>query len=218
MSHGTAPRVRGSFLTRLAVLVAGLWIFALGIVMTLEADLGLSPWDVLHQGIQRNSPLSFGAASVLVGIGLLGVTTLLGVRPGLGTVLNAVLIGLFIDLQIALDLVPSAEGESLGVQLALDAAGVAFVGIATALYIGAWMGAGPRDSLMLALVLRLGWRVGVARTVIELGALAAGLVLGGTVGVGTLVFAFGIGPACEAAFWLLRRSPLVAPRALAAAA
>jgi uncharacterized protein len=202
--------VRGTFLARLFVLLVGLWIFALGIVMTLEADLGLSPWDVLHQGIQRNSPLSFGVASVLVGIGLLVVTVLLGVRPGLGTVLNALLIGLFIDLQIALDLVPSAEGEPLALQLALDAAGVALVGVATALYIGAAMGAGPRDSLMLALVQRLGWRVGVARTVIELGALAAGLVLGGTVGVGTLVFAFGIGPACEAAFWLLRRSPLVA--------
>jgi uncharacterized membrane protein YczE len=218
VSHGAAPRLRGTFLTRLAVLVAGLWIFALGIVMTLEAHLGLSPWDVLHQGIERNSPLSFGVASVLVGIALLVVTTLLGVRPGLGTVLNAVLIGLFIDLQVALDLVPSAADEPLVLRLMLDAGGVALVGIATALYIGAAMGAGPRDSLMLALVERLGWRVGVARTVIELGALAAGLVLGGTFGVGTLVFAFGIGAACEAAFWLLRHSPLVAPRALPAPA
>jgi len=191
--------------------VVGLWIFALGIVMTLEADLGLSPWDMLHQGIQFNSPLSFGVASVLVGIALLVVTGLLGVRPGLGTILNAVLIGLFIDLQVALDLVPSAAGEPFLVRLALDATGVAFVGIATALYIGAALGAGPRDSLMLAFVERFGWRVGVARTVIELAALAGGLALGGSVGVGTVVFAFGIGPACEAAFWVLRHSPLAAP-------
>jgi len=178
--------------------------------MTLRSDLGLGPWDVLHQGLADHTPLSFGVAGIAVGVGVLAAAMALGgVAVGVGTVLNAVLIGVFVDALIALDVVPYAEG--LVARLTLDVAGVLCVGIGTAVYIGAAMGAGPRDSFMLAVARRLGWRIGAARTAIELAALGGGAALGGTVGVGTLVFALGIGPAVEVAFRLLDRSPLALP-------
>jgi uncharacterized membrane protein YczE len=199
----------GGRAARLVALQVGLVLFALGIVMTLRADLGLGPWDVLHQGLADHSPLSFGVAGIVVGVGVLGAALWLGgVSVGLGTVLNAVLIGVFVDVLIALDVVP--RPDALAARALLDVGGVIAVGVGTAVYIGAAMGAGPRDSFMLAVARRFGLRVGVARTLIELSALACGAALGGTVGVGTLVFALGIGPAVETSFRLLDRSPLAA--------
>lgn len=191
----------------MVALQLGLLLFALGIVMTLRSDLGLGPWDVLHQGLADHSPLSFGVAGIVVGVAVLAAATALGgVRIGVGTLLNAVLIGAFIDLLIAVDVVPDPTG--LLSRLGLDVGGVLVIGVGTAIYIGAGMGAGPRDSFMLAVVHRFGLRVGVARTAVEVFALAGGAALGGTVGVGTLIFALGIGPAVEASFRILGRSPL----------
>jgi uncharacterized membrane protein YczE len=148
-------------------------------------------------------------AGIVVGVGVLGAALWLGgVSVGVGTLLNAVLIGVFVDVLIALDVVP--RPDALAARALLDVGGVVAVGVGTAVYIGAAMGAGPRDSFMLAVARRFGLRVGVARTLIELSALAGGAALGGTVGVGTLVFALGIGPAVEASFRLLDRSPLAA--------
>jgi uncharacterized membrane protein YczE len=210
MAHGQPPALRGGRGVRLTAVVAGLLLFALGIVMTLRSDVGLGPWDVLHQGVADHSPLSFGTAGIVVGVGVLAAALALGgVHLGVGTVLNAVLIGAFVDLIILADVVP--EPDALASRLALDVAGVATIGIGTALYIGANMGTGPRDSLMLAVGRRLGVRVSLARTAVELGALAAGAALGGTVGVGTLIFALGVGPAVELAFRVLGRSPLTRP-------
>jgi uncharacterized membrane protein YczE len=207
--HAEPPVLRGGRGVRLAAIVVGLLLFALGIVMTLRAHVGLGPWDVLHQGLADHTPLSFGVAGIAVGVVVLAAAVALGdVVLGLGTVLNAVLIGLFIDGLLLLDVVP--QPEALPARLGLDVAGVLVVGLGTAVYIGGAMGAGPRDSFMLAVARRLGLRVGTARTLIELGALACGAALGGTVGVGTLVFALGVGPAVELAFHLLGRSPLTA--------
>lgn len=202
--------VLGGLTFRLAVLQVGLLLFALGIVMTLRSTLGLGPWDVLHQGVADHSPLSFGVAGIVVGVGVLAAAVALGgVALGLGTLLNAVLVGAYVDLLIVIDVVPAPE--TLVARLALDVGGVLAIGAGTAVYIGAAMGAGPRDSFMLAVSRRFGLRVGVARTLIELAALAGGAALGGTVGVGTLIFALGIGPAVEGSFRLLDRSPLAAP-------
>jgi uncharacterized membrane protein YczE len=205
------PELRGGFLPRLAGLVLGLFLCACGIVCFLESELGLPPWDVLHQGLAEQTGLSFGAANLVVSVAVLALVWALRARIGLGTLLNALLIGTFV---IALTAVPAVEALShagLPARVALLPLALAFFGAGSALYICASMGAGPRDSLMLVASARLRVRIGVARTVIELAALLSGFALGGTVGVGTLVFALGIGPTVELSFGLLARTPLALP-------
>jgi uncharacterized protein len=210
------PRVRGGIVARLASLVFGLFVFALAIVLLLESKLGLSPWDVLNQGIARHSPLSFGAANVAVGLAILLLAWALGGAPGLGTVANAVLVGTFIQLLTSIDAVADLASQPLHVRIGLLVAGIGLVGPATAFYIGADFGAGPRDTLMLVGARRTGRRVGVVRATIEASALVAGIVLGGTFGAGTIAFALLVGPAVETSFALLARSPLAAEQPVAA--
>jgi uncharacterized protein len=207
----TPPRVRGALAARLVALFAGLFLFALAVVCQLEAKLGLSPWDTLHQGVAKHSPLSFGVANICVGAAVLGVAWALGAKIGVGTVANAVFVGAFI---VALTEIPQVDGlsdDSLGVRIGLLAVAMPLFGIGSALYLGAWLGAGPRDSLMVVIGRRTGIRLGVVRAGIELCALAAGFALGGTIGVGTLVFALGIGPALEGGFWVLQQSRFGSP-------
>jgi uncharacterized membrane protein YczE len=203
------PALRGGVAVRLGSLALGLFVFACGIVGLLEARLGLAPWDVLHQGIAHHSPLSFGVASIAVGIVVLAVAWLLGAKVGLGTVANATVVGACIQLLTSLDAVADLSSEPLLVRIAIFAVGMVCFGVGSALYIGAAMGAGPRDSLMLVLSRRSRVRIGIARATVELAALASGFALGGKVGVGTLAFALLIGPAVELSFWLLDHSPLV---------
>jgi uncharacterized membrane protein YczE len=181
-----------------------LWLFAAGIVLALRSELGVSPWDVFHDGIRQVTPLTFGAATIFVGVILVGVAALLGVRPGPGTLANMVLIGVFVDLLLSSGILAGLEALGFAVRFSVLVSGVLVVALGTALYIGARLGAGPRDSLMLAISARTGWRVGVIRALIELTVLGAGLLLGGAAGIGTILFAFGIGPAVEVAFRLLR--------------
>lgn len=183
----------------------------MGIVALLESRLGLSPWDVLHQGIARHSPLSFGEANIAVGVVVVAAAAALGARIGVGTVANAVLVGTFVDLQLRLDWVRQLAHGPLAGRIGLLGLGISVIGVGTALYIGAAMGAGPRDSLMLALSRRTGVRVGAVRAAIELAALGGGFALGGIVGVGTLAFALLVGPAVEASFFALERSPFGRP-------
>jgi uncharacterized membrane protein YczE len=202
------PLIRGSVLTRSVSLVFGLFLFALGIVMLLESGLGLSPWDVLAQGISDKTSLSFGTANIAIAVLVLVVAWALGARIGPGTVANAVLIGLFVDWLIAIDTIDALSDTTLAIRIVLMLAGILIIGIGTGFYVGAGMGAGPRDSLMLVTSRRSGARIGVTRATIEIGVTALGFALGGTVGIGTLAFAFGIGPAVELSFWLLERSPI----------
>ena len=202
------PSLRGGILTRAVSLVFGLFLCALGIVAFLEAELGLPPWDVLHQGVADRTPLSFGAANVLVSLAVLAAAWRLGARLGPGTVANAVLIGTFVQLLGYVDWITSLSDAGLGVRAPLVATGVALFGVGSAFYISPLLGAGPRDSLMLVGSERTRARVGVVRTLLEASALAAGVVLGGTVGIGTLAFVLLIGPAVEGSFWLLARSGL----------
>ena len=202
------PRVRGGVAARLATLVLGLFVFAAAIVAQLESRLGLSPWDTLHQGIAKHTPLSFGAANICVSAVVVTVAWLLKARIGVGTIANAVLVGAFIQALTAIGPVDRLSEDSLGVRIGLLAATMPLIGIGSALYLGAWLGAGPRDSLMVVGGERTGLRLGIVRVALELAVLAGGFALGGTVGVGTVVFALGVGPALEAGFWLLRRSPL----------
>lgn len=212
------PILHGGFALRLSFLVLGLFLCALGVVLFLESELGLPPWDVLHQGVSEQAGISFGAANLLVSVVVLALAWRLRARIGLGTLLNALLIGSFVLVLTPIDAVDALSGSSLAVRIALVPLALACFGAGSAFYICAAMGAGPRDSLMLVTSRGLGIRIGVARTAIELAVLVAGFLLGGTLGLGTVVFALGIGPAVEASFRLLARTPLADPAVASTAA
>jgi len=212
-----APILHGGFVPRFAWLVFGLFLCALGVVLFLESELGLPPWDVLHQGLAEQLGISFGVANLVVSALVLALAWALGARIGLGTVMNASLIGLFVIALLALEPVTSLSDQGLAARIALVVVALPCFGAGSAFYIAASMGAGPRDSLMLVASRRLGIRIGAARTGIELAALVGGFALGGTAGTGTAVFALGIGPAVELAFWVLQRTPLAGPAVASAA-
>jgi uncharacterized membrane protein YczE len=212
------PSLRGGLGARYLGLVFGLFLCAAGIVALLESRLGLSPWDVLHQGLAKHTPLSFGAANIVVGVAVLGLSVLLGARIGPGTVANAILIGAFIELLLRVPAVQDLSGTGLGARIALLLAGIALMAVGSAFYLGAALGAGPRDSLMIVLALRSRRRIGIVRTLLESSAVVAGALMGGTVGIGTIAFALLIGPALEASMWLLSRSGLALPEVASPAA
>jgi uncharacterized membrane protein YczE len=162
---------------------------------------------VLNQGIAKHTPLSFGMANVAVALVVLCIAWSLGGKPGIGTVANAVGVGSFIQLLTAFDAVTNLQHQPLGVRIPMLLVGIALIGPASAFYIGANYGAGPRDTLMLVGARRTRFRVAVVRASLEVCALAVGIVLGGTFGIGTVLFALGVGPAVEASFWLLERTP-----------
>ena len=197
-------RRSGAAARRWARLLLGLWLFAVGTFMTLESGLGLSPWDVLNDGLRRRTPLSFGSAVILVGVVLVVVTTAAGLRPGPGTITNMLLIGAFIDVLLALGITSGASTWPYWAKVVLTIAGIILVGLGTALYIGAGLGAGPRDGLMVLVATRARMRVGVARALVEGTAFLAGALLGGSVGPGTVLFALGIGPAVDVWFRVFR--------------
>jgi len=202
------PTVRGGPAVRWLSLLVGLLLFAIGIVMLLESRLGLSPWDVLNQGIARHTPLSFGIANTVAAIVVLALAWRLGAVIGPGTVANAVLIGVFVDLLIRSRAFAGIHGAGVVERVLALAGGILMIGVASALYIGGALGAGPRDSLMLVLSRHTGGRIGIVRTVLESSVTVTGFALGGTLGVGTFAFALGVGPAIEGSFWLLAHSPL----------
>jgi uncharacterized membrane protein YczE len=178
---------------RLPRLLLGLVLCGLGIAVMVAGDLGLGPWDVLHQGISTRTGIPIGTVNILVGLAVLTLWLPLRERPGLGTILNAVVIGVVIDLTLLVLATPDA----LAGRLALTLAGPVLFGVGSGFYIGAGLGPGPRDGVMTGLA-RRGWRVGSVRAGLELTVLLAGWLLGGTVGLGTVVFALGIGPIVHA--------------------
>ena len=170
-------------------LMAGLVGFGIGLALLVRAKLGLDPWDVLNQGIARHLGIQIGWVVDIVGALVMLAWIPLHQRPGVGTLINIIVIGLVVNL--TLDLVPSPRG--LLARIAMLAMGIFLNGISTGCYIGAGLGPGPRDGLMTGLAAR-GHSVRVVRTAIELSVLAAGFFLGGTVGVGTVAYALCIGP------------------------
>jgi uncharacterized protein len=180
---------------QLARLLPGLWIFGTGEACLIHARLGNSPWTVLAQGVSRHTPLSIGNATIVISLAVMLLWIPLRQRPGMGTVLNAVGIGLAIDVMLPLLPGPGGVGE----RLAFVFGGIALVGIGSGLYLTARLGPGPRDGLMTGLHFRTGRSLRQLRGLIEGGALVAGFLLGGRVGVGTVAFAVLIGPAVQAA-------------------
>ena len=175
---------------RLAQLYLGLLLYGLSMAVLVQSSLGVMPWDVLHQGLAQQLGGSLGQVTIAVGVLVLLGWIPLRERPGLGTVSNVVVIGLAVDAALAVVAAPSA----LPVQLAFVVAGVALNAVATAAYIGVRLGAGPRDGLMTGLVRRTGGSVRLVRTSIEVAVVAVGWLLGGTLGVATVLYALAIGP------------------------
>jgi uncharacterized membrane protein YczE len=175
---------------RLAQLYAGLALYGAGIALQVRAGLGLDPWDVFHEGVADRTGLSFGTVLGLTGALVMLAWIPLRQRPGLGTVSNVVVIAVSVDAMLAV--LPEAGSSAVG--LAMLLAGVALGGVASGAYIGAGLGPGPRDGLMTGLVGRTGGSIRLVRTSLELTVLAAGAALGGTVGLGTVVYALSIGP------------------------
>jgi uncharacterized protein len=206
-----APRLRGSLAVRLVALFGGLLLFGLAIVFMLESRLGLPPWDVLHFGIAKHTPMSLGVSGIVLGLVIVAFTWLEGTTPGFGTIANAVVIGASIDVLRSFGAIDGLSESVLGVRIALLAAGVLLFGIGSAFYIGAGMGAGPRDSLMMVLSRRTGKRIGLVRGAMEITVLLSGLALGGIAGIGTLTLALLVGPVVELAFWLLVKLGLAVP-------
>jgi len=197
-----------SIAARLPGLLAGLLLFGASIAVMAQAGLGLGPWEAFHQGISRQTGLALGTVSILVGIPVLILWWPIGVRPGIGTLLNLLLVGTATNL--VLPLLPAPGGWIA--RLAMMLAGVAGIGIASGIYLAADLGAGPRDGLMTGLHHRFGWPIFAVRTAMEVGVLIAGWLLGGTVGLGTLVFAVGIGPIVQWALGIFDRTGAVLRR------
>ncbi|MFI5525437.1 YitT family protein [Streptomyces platensis] len=189
---------RGLLVRRLVQLYTGLTLYGVSMGLMLRAELGLEPWSVLNQGISRHTGLTIGTVTIVSGALILLLWIPLRQRPGLGTVSNVVILGLVMDATLAW--VP--ELHALGARIPLLAGAVLLNGAATGLYLSADFGPGPRDGLMTGLHRRTGRPVRLVRTCIEVTVLAAGFALGGSVGVGTVVYALAIGPLAQ---FFLRR-------------
>jgi uncharacterized membrane protein YczE len=190
--RGTGPRVRSGrrLGRRLTQLYAGLALYGFSMALLVRSELGVMPWDVLHQGISRRTDLSLGTVTIAVGVLVLLLWIPLRERPGIGTVSNVVVIGVAVDASLAV--LPDADAVWL--RLLLVVGGVGLNAVATAAYIGVQLGPGPRDGLMTGLVRRTGGPVRRVRTVIEVVVVATGWLLGGTLGLATVLYAVLIGP------------------------
>lgn len=190
------------FYIRLVRLIWGLFLYALGIVVTMNAHIGYAPWEVFHVGLAKTTGISIGVASIVVGLIIGIVVVLLGEKLGFGTLLNMVLIGVFLDIIIAFHIIPVTSNFAIGIIMLII--GLFIIALASYYYIGAAFGAGPRDSLMVALTRKTGLPIGVCRGTIELLAVIVGWVLGGMVGIGTVIATFTIGFCVQTTFKLLK--------------
>jgi len=204
------PRpLRERFLERLIRCSAGLFCFGAGIACFVHSDLGVPPWDVFHTGISEITGLQLGSVIIVVGLVLLVLWIPLRIRPGIGTIMNAVQIGLVENLME--EVFP--DSRAIAARIVYLAAGMLFIAFGSGLYIGAELGSGPRDGLMIGLNKRFGISIRLARTIVEIVVMVTGIVLGGRIGLGTFIFAFGIGPMVQVAISALRMPPSLAEQA-----
>lgn len=187
---------------RILRLLWGLFLYAVGIVMTVHANLGVAPWDVFHQGLSRQLGVTFGVASIIASVAIVGLAAGMKEHVGFGTLCNMVLIGAFVDVLMLGHVIPEAHTFTSGIVMMI--AGLFIVALASFFYMGARYGSGPRDSLMVVLARRTGRPIGLCRAAIEALALICGWLLGGHVGIGTIISALGIGFAVQVVFSLLR--------------
>lgn len=180
----------------------GLFLYALGLVLAINSNIGLSPWDVFGQGISKTLNITMGHATIGVGFVIILINFILGEKIGWGTVFNMIFIGEFMDLLMLNGIIPISTNLVISVMMMF--CGVVIIALATFLYIGAELGAGPRDGLMVALTRKTNKSVRLVRSFIEIGALVSGYLLGGFVGIGTLIMAFSVGHAVQFVFKLFK--------------
>lgn len=183
-------------------LLFGLFLYALGIVITMKANLGFAPWEVFHQGVSNTIGLSIGKVSIITGFVICILVVLSGEKLGLGTILNMFLIGTFMDMILGLGVIPQMKGLISGVLMMFT--GLFTISFASCFYIGSAFGAGPRDSLMVTIERKTGLAVGISRGIIEGSAVLTGWLLGGPVGLGTILGAFGISFCIQIVFTLMK--------------
>ena len=179
-------------------LFLGLFLCAIGIVMTINANLGYAPWDVFHQGIGNIIGIKIGTANILTGIVIVGVEVMMGQRPGVGTLCNMSLIGVFMNIIMTNNLLPILD--NVIARIIMIFIGMIIMGIGSYLYIGSGFGAGPRDGFMILLLKKTNKSVRFIRNSIEITALIVGYFLGGPVGIGTIIMSFGLGPSVQLVF------------------
>jgi uncharacterized membrane protein YczE len=182
-----------SYPYRYAQLLIGLFLYGIGIALIVRGEIGVAPWDVLTQGIDNHTGWGFGLITIIMSAVVLLLWIPIRQKPGIGTILNAILVGLAAD--VGLWLVPT--GQSLALRIGFFTVGLLVLAVATGLYIGAHFGPGPRDGLMTGLHRRTGWKIWIVRTGLESTVLLIGWALGGNVGIGTVLFAVLIGPLCN---------------------
>lgn len=198
----------GAWVRRLGQLYLGLALYGVSMAFFVRGELGVMPWDVLHQGLARHLPMSLGTMTILVGAVVLLAWVPLRQRPGIGTVSNVIVIGLVVDVVLRVLLTPHAWAW----RVSFVVLGVVLNAVATAAYIGARLGPGPRDGLMTGLVARTGWPVRRVRTAIEVAVVLVGWLLGGTLGPGTLLYAVAVGPLVHPLLPLLAVPPTPSSR------
>lgn len=192
-------------IVRLLRLVFGLFLYALGVVMQIQAHVGYAPWDIFHVGVSKTVGLSIGQVTILVGLLIVVIDWLLKEPLGIGTLANMLLVGTFVDFIMSTGLIKQMDSLASGILLLL--AGMFVICLGLYFYVGSGFGAGPRDTLMVAINRRLNIPIGVARSLLELTAAVAGWLLGGMLGIGTLIAVAGIGFAIQVTFRLLRFQP-----------
>lgn len=179
-------------------LIVGLFVYALGIIVTIQADLGLTPWNTFHQGIALHTGITLGQAISGVGLIIIIFNIIMKENVGLGTIMNMFLIGTFVDIISKVGIIPKSQSLLTGILMLII--GMFIIAFASWLYIGSGLGAGPRDGMMVSLVKMTGKPVGVVRGSIEILVLIVGFILGGKVGIGTPIMAFLIGPIVQITF------------------
>lgn len=188
--------------TNVIRLILGLFLYSLGIALTVQANLGVAPWDTFHQGLSSLIAITFGQASIIVGLIIVFINILLNENVGIATILNMFLIGLFIDVIFGSGIIEKSSSIPIG--LIMLVLGMFAIAIATWLYVGAGLGSGPRDGLMIALTRKTNPTVGQIRSLIDLTALIIGVSLGGQIGIGTAILAFCIGPIVQITLKVLK--------------
>ena len=189
-------------LVRFVKLNFGLFLYALGIVVTIKANIGYGPWEVFHVGLGKTVGITIGTASILVGLAIIVFTLLLGEKIGIRTILNMVMIGIFTDILLNLDIIAVVDNTYLGILVLVI--GLYIISVGSFFYIGSGFGAGPRDSLMVALTRKTKLPVGVIRSLNELTVTLMGWIFGGMVGIGTVISVIAIGMCVQTTFYLFR--------------
>ena len=191
-----------NFIRRLLEMIMGLLFFSIGIVFTIEANIGYAPWDVFHYGIVNTIGISFGLSSILVGFIIMALLFLLKEKIGIGSIGNMVLIGIFIDILMYSELIPTQESLVPGILFLFI--GMVFISVGTYFYIKTGYGIGPRDNLMVVLTRATKIPVGICRSAVELLVTVGGWLLGGMVGIGTVIIVVGIGFCIQITFKLFK--------------